>query len=104
MTLEDVGKAIGVTKPTVQKWEAGKVTPRPERVQQLAELFNCSVQDLSDLKPEGWLIDHYEKMDADNISAIESFRSGLISKIIMLQIDPAAKDIVLQTIQSYKGE
>ena len=60
---------------------------------------------LCDFFPE---IDDREKSEksipAKGENNIEDFRSGLISKIIMLQIDPAAKDIVLQTIQSYKGE
>jgi transcriptional regulator with XRE-family HTH domain len=101
-TLEDVGKLVNVSKQTVQKWEAGKVTPRPEKIYRIAELFGCSVQDISDLKPEGWLIDHYEKLEQESDSIVESFRSALIAEIIMLEIDPIAKDTVLKKIQTFK--
>ena len=36
--------------------------------------------------------------------SIEAFRSELIAKIIMLDIDPVAKDAVLKLVSSYRHE
>lgn len=36
--------------------------------------------------------------------AVESFRSALIAEIIMLDIDPIAKDTVLKKIQTFKNK
>ncbi len=52
MTLEEVGRAVGASKQTVQKWEAGTVVPRRAKIQAIAKLFNISVYDISDLPPE----------------------------------------------------
>ncbi len=62
MTLRDVGEAIGVSKQTVQKWEAGKVIPRKGHVQAVAKLFGISVYDISDLPPEEEISHKTEKL------------------------------------------
>lgn len=36
------------------------------------------------------------------VDSVEAFRSGLISEIIMLDIDPVAKDAVLKTITAFR--
>lgn len=62
MTLREVGEAIGVSKQTVQKWEAGKVVPRKGHVQAVAKLFGISVYDISDLPPEDEIAGKTEKL------------------------------------------
>lgn len=57
LTLEQVGKSLGVSKQTVGKWENGKTTPRPRNILAIAKLFGISVIDISDLKPEKDLIE-----------------------------------------------
>ena len=52
LTLLQVGKKIGVSKQTVQKYEAGKTKPKPATVYKIAEVLGISVVDISDLKPE----------------------------------------------------
>lgn len=52
LTLLQIGKKIGVSKQTVQKYEAGKTKPKPETVYKIAEVLGISVVDISDLKPE----------------------------------------------------
>jgi len=64
MTLQDVGKAIGVSKQTVQKWEAGKVIPRKGHLQAVAKLFGISVYDISDLPPEEEISHKTEKLQS----------------------------------------
>lgn len=62
MTLRDIGEAIGVSKQTVQKWEAGKVIPRKGHVRAVAKLFGISVYDISDLPPEEEISHKTEKL------------------------------------------
>jgi len=62
MTLREVGEAIGVSRQTVQKWEAGKVIPRKGHVQAVAKLFGISVYDISDLPPEEEIASKTEKL------------------------------------------
>ena len=57
LTLEEIGKRVGVSKPTVQKWETGVAKPRPANVYALAKVLEISVVDISDLRPEKWLTD-----------------------------------------------
>lgn len=42
-SLEDVGKAIGVSWQTVQQWENGKTAPRRTRAQLVADYFEVSL-------------------------------------------------------------
>lgn len=116
LTLEEIGKRIGVSKQTVQKWETGIAKPRPSNVYALAKILNISAVDISDLCPEKWLTDSVEQKGISNVPGnarhvgvtmseseqIEAFRSGLIAEIIMLDMDPVAKDTVLKTITAFK--
>ena len=82
----------------------------------LAKVLDISVIDISDLRPEKWLTDSVEQNGIGNVAIngqnvgvtiscmeqIESFRQDLISQIIMLDIDPVAKDTVLKTITAFK--
>ena len=116
MTLEEIGRRVGVSKPTVQKWESGTAKPRPANVYALAKVLGISAVDISDLRPEKWLTDSVEQNGIGNVAIngqnvgvtiscmeqIEAFRQGLISQIIMLDIDPVAKDAVLKTITAFK--
>ena len=115
-TLEEIGKRIGVSKQTVQKWEAGIANPRPSNVYALAKILEISAVDISDLRPEKWLTDSVEQKGIGNVAIngrhvgvtisgteqIEAFRSGLIAKIIRLDIEPVAKDAVLKVVTSYR--
>lgn len=62
MTLQEVGDKIGISKQTVQKWEKGKVRPRPASVYKLAKCLGVSVVDISDLKPEKELTSKKEEV------------------------------------------
>lgn len=115
LTLEEIGKQIGVSKQTVQKWESGAVKPRPHNIYAVARILGVSAVDISDLKPEKWLLDSLSQSGNGNVAIngsnvgtfihgaenVENFRAGLTSEIIMLDIDPVAKDLVLKTIQKY---
>ena len=117
-TLEEIGRRVGVSKQTVQKWEAGIANPRPSNVYALAKVLDISVIDISDLRPEKWLTDSVEQNGIGNVAIngqnvgvtiscieqIEAFRQELISQIIMLDIDPVAKDTVLKTITAFKRD
>lgn len=63
MTLEEIGKAVGASKQTVQKWEAGTVVPRAAKIRAIAKLFNISVYDISDLPPEPEIVSRSEMLE-----------------------------------------
>ena len=64
LKLEDVGKAVGVTKQTVSKWEKGLVIPRKGKIKAIAELFGISVYDISDLPPEPEILNRSAQLEA----------------------------------------
>lgn len=112
MTLEEIGQKVGVTKQTVQKWEAGIAKPRPGKVYAMAKVFGVSAVDISDLRPEKWLVDSIEQVGNGNVAINGSnvhvdsdhhrrFKAKLIEAVIRLQIDPAAKDAVLKLIADF---
>lgn len=48
LTLEEVAKACGVSKQTVQKWEKSKsLQPRPAKIPLLAQLLRCKESDIA---------------------------------------------------------
>jgi transcriptional regulator with XRE-family HTH domain len=42
LTLEDVGKKLGVSKATVQRYESGEIELTYDRICQLAEIYNVN--------------------------------------------------------------
>ncbi|PCR98924.1 helix-turn-helix domain-containing protein [Lactococcus fujiensis] len=47
LTLEEFGKLFGAGKSNVSKWEKGLTIPTPERLKQIAELANITVEELT---------------------------------------------------------
>ena len=43
---EDVAEALGIDRSAVSKWETGKALPRAEMLFKLADLYNCTIDDL----------------------------------------------------------
>lgn len=43
ISLEDAGKAIGVSWQTVQQWENGKTAPKRQRLDDVANFYNVSI-------------------------------------------------------------
>ena len=52
MTQEDIAEALGVTRQSVAKWEAGETVPDLEKCKSLAELFGVSLDDLANYEQE----------------------------------------------------
>lgn len=46
LTQDELGKILGVSKQTVSSWEKGDKKPRVDKLNNLAELFNTSVDAL----------------------------------------------------------
>lgn len=46
MTQAAVADALGVDQTTVSKWEKGEALPRADTLIKLADLFNCTVDEL----------------------------------------------------------
>ncbi len=45
-TAKELGKLLGVSGATVSQWQANKTSPRPDKVQELANIFNIDVTEL----------------------------------------------------------
>lgn len=44
MTIDQVRKVLGVSKPTLISWEKGRTEPKPSQLKQLAELYNIPLE------------------------------------------------------------
>ncbi len=64
LTLEDVGKKLGVTKATVQRYESGEIDIPFDRICQLSEIYNVD---------PGYLFPDYsvKKQVSDNNTEVE---------------------------------
>ena len=51
MTQEDLAQKLGVTQSMVAKWEAGASYPRGEMLFRLANVLNCSIDELFGREP-----------------------------------------------------
>lgn len=52
MTQEDIAGALGVSRQSVAKWEAGDSVPDLDKCKALADLFGVSLDDLANYEPE----------------------------------------------------
>lgn len=43
---EELAKEMGVDRSTVAKWETGKSMPKAKMIRKLAEVLNCTLEDL----------------------------------------------------------
>lgn len=50
LTQEELGDLLGVGRAAVAQWERGVNLPKPKTLLNLANIFNCSMEDL--LYPE----------------------------------------------------
>lgn len=46
LSQKDVANALGISQFAVSKWERGEMTPTIERLKQLADLYNTSIDAL----------------------------------------------------------
>lgn len=70
LTLEEVSNKLGVSKPTLQRYESGVISNIPfykvEKLAQILETNPCSLM--------GWENKHYSKLTADQIDFINKYR------------------------------
>lgn len=106
LTLEEIGKRVGVTKPTVQKWESGAAKPRPQKVYALAKVLGISAVDISDLRPEKWLTDPAEHEEpAASPEQIEIFRRMAMDAVMALpDLNAEGKILVYNLLKNLKVE
>lgn len=82
MTMAEVGRRIGVGRPTIYKYETGAITKIPdEKIEALAQLFGVSEQFL-----KGWS----DKRDPDPI------------EMIGMPVPDGEKFVELYSMMSYK--
>lgn len=43
---QDLATKMGVDRSTVTKWENGDAMPRADKLKQLSEILNCTIDDL----------------------------------------------------------
>jgi repressor LexA len=56
LTLEEVAKAVGVSKSTVKKWESGYIqNMRRDKIKKLAEVLNVSPIDILDCAEQEYI-------------------------------------------------
>lgn len=46
LTLEDVGRRLGVTPTAISFWERGKSVPDARRLPEIAKLYDCTIEEL----------------------------------------------------------
>ena len=46
LTVSEVEKALSVSDAAVYQWESGTTFPTGKRMQEIAKLYNCSVDEL----------------------------------------------------------
>ena len=46
LTQESLAKLINVDRSTIAKWETGKASPRSDKLPTLANVLNCTIDDL----------------------------------------------------------
>ena len=46
LSQADVAEKLGISSAAVSQWENGKTLPDPRKLPQIAEIFNCSVDEL----------------------------------------------------------
>ena len=46
LTQESLAKLINVDRSTIAKWEAGEASPRSDKLPTLANVLNCTIDDL----------------------------------------------------------
>ena len=70
MTQEELAEKMGVSRQTISKWELGSILPEVEKLVDLCEMFNCSVDQL--LKDN---MDYSNEVYSDvKIITVEPFR------------------------------
>ncbi len=46
---KDLAKELNVDRSTVAKWETGCAVPKTDRLPKIAEILNCTIEDLYNL-------------------------------------------------------
>ena len=109
-TAKELGKLLGVSGATVSQWQANKTSPRPDKVQELANIFNIDVTELLEGRENTTLI---LRRDNNGLTfdkkAIEEFilqsieKSNQVEQIIKLfaTLDVHARQKVIDGIIPY---
>ena len=53
LTMAELAKKLGVSVPTVSRWENGEDFPAAARLPALADALDCSIDELYDRVPSG---------------------------------------------------
>lgn len=79
LTLEDVAKAVGVGKATVQRWESGEIKNlRRDRIAKLAKVLNLPPSALVTADDS---YEDYERTEFDNVCPIDRFHIPILGDI-----------------------
>ncbi|MBU5677883.1 helix-turn-helix domain-containing protein [Alkaliphilus sp. MSJ-5] len=50
LTQEDLALKLNISRSTVSMWETGESLPRSSKLQELAKILNCSIDELFKMK------------------------------------------------------
>ena len=71
LTLEEVSNKLGVSKPTLQRYESGVISNIPfDKVERLAEILETTPCSLM-----GWEDKQYSELAADQIDLLNKYRT-----------------------------
>ena len=78
-TAKELGKLLGVSGATVSQWQTNKTSPRPDKVQELANIFDIDVTELLEGKESLYLPKRDSHLFIDN-EKIRDFIKQAIDK------------------------
>ena len=82
LSQEDLAEKLGVTRQSVSKWESNNSYPETDKIVQICNLFDCSMDDLINDSIES--IDNIERKNKNNLNiALDSFLEFITKTINM---------------------
>lgn len=89
-TRKDICDALGFSYYTVTDWVKGRKMPRMDKIEKLANYFNCLISDLIE-----------EKTTAIKDSGISEVKANLIEKVMQMSDDELEKlDLLLRIVEA----
>ena len=82
MNQEELAEQLGVSRQSVSKWESNNSYPETDKIVQICNIFNCSMDDL--INDNITNIDEIQRKDKNNLNiVIDSFLEFIIKTINM---------------------
>lgn len=89
LSQEQLGYELGVTRQTVSKWELGMTTPEMDKLIEISELFNISLDELlkgEDNSKESSNKENIDQHQYNNYTQNQKIRIPLLFKILIIVV------------------